>query len=136
MPRTSDAIEASFELASARCNDITPLVYARLFARHPEWEGQFCLDKTGARRGSMLVIAIEVLLDHIGDRRYSESFIRAEAMNHVATHDVSIDAFVEFYDTMADTIRDLAGPDWTNEMALAWRHAIGDVRTLVAGPAA
>lgn len=131
MPHAPGAVEASLELAAERCDDITPLVYARLFSRHPEWEAQFALDKTGVAKGSMLVVAIDVLLDHVGERRFSESFIRSEAMNHAATLDIPAEAFVEFYDALAGTIRELAGMDWTNEMSATWRQAIADVRGLV-----
>lgn len=131
MPNTSGAIEASLELAAERCDDITPLVYARLFACHPEWKAQFALDKTGVAKGSMLAVAIDVLLDHVGERRFSESFIRAEAVNHAETLDVSADAFVEFYGALADAVRELAGTNWTDEMSVSWRQAIADVRRLV-----
>jgi hemoglobin-like flavoprotein len=51
-------IERSFEIAAERAGDITPLVYQRLFAQHPEMEALFVRDTTGAVRGEMLAAAI------------------------------------------------------------------------------
>jgi hemoglobin-like flavoprotein len=34
-------IRRSFELAAERCEDLTPLVYRRLFREHPETEAMF-----------------------------------------------------------------------------------------------
>jgi hemoglobin-like flavoprotein len=36
-----DLIHRSFELAAERCEDLTPLVYQRLFQEHPETEAMF-----------------------------------------------------------------------------------------------
>ena len=37
----SNLIQQSFELAAGRCEDLTPLVYRRLFRQHPEAEAMF-----------------------------------------------------------------------------------------------
>ena len=36
MPASPNPIERSFEIAAERCEDLTPLVYRRLFDAHPE----------------------------------------------------------------------------------------------------
>jgi hypothetical protein len=36
MTAPANPIQHSFELAAARCDDLTPLVYDRLFREHPE----------------------------------------------------------------------------------------------------
>ena len=41
MNASANLIEQSFELAAARCDDLTPLVYRRLFRDHPEAEAMF-----------------------------------------------------------------------------------------------
>ncbi|TIH44719.1 globin, partial [Klebsiella pneumoniae] len=41
MTSSSNPIERSFELAAAACDDLTPLVYRRLFRDHPEAQAMF-----------------------------------------------------------------------------------------------
>ena len=48
MTASTNLIQHSFELAAARCEDLTPLVYRRLFREHPE--ANRC---SGAKAGSM-----------------------------------------------------------------------------------
>ena len=76
-------IEASFELAAGRCEDLTPLVYARLFREHPDMLALFGADTRDQVKGEMLAKAIQSILDFIGEHHYAAAFIRAEAINHV-----------------------------------------------------
>jgi hypothetical protein len=48
MTSSSNPIERSFELAAERCDDLTPLVYARLFREHPK--RRRCFAPKAARR--------------------------------------------------------------------------------------
>jgi len=41
MTTSTNLIERSFELAAERCEDLTPLVYRRLAAEHPETQTMF-----------------------------------------------------------------------------------------------
>jgi hemoglobin-like flavoprotein len=125
------AIEASLELAAVRCDDITPLVYERLFRAHPETRALFCLDTDGAVRGSMLVHAIEVLRDLASERLYAEAFVRAEAINHAAATSISPALFAAFFGFLAAEVRELAGPDWTGDMAAAWQGAIAELEACI-----
>jgi hemoglobin-like flavoprotein len=49
-------IERSFELAADRCEDLTPLVYHRLFREHPEAEAMFRSEGSDLVKGSMLAL--------------------------------------------------------------------------------
>ena len=51
-----DLIERSFELAAERCEDLTPLVYRRLFREHPEAEAMFRSEGSDLVKGSMLAL--------------------------------------------------------------------------------
>jgi hemoglobin-like flavoprotein len=61
-------IQHSFELAAARCEDLTPLVYRRLFREHPEAEAMFRSQASELVKGSMLALTIDAILDFAGDR--------------------------------------------------------------------
>ena len=116
----ADLIERSFEIAAERCDDLTPLVYARLFAQQPAMEPLFCLDTHHQVRGEMLSQVIRAMLDFVGQRQYAATLIQTEVMNH-AGYDVPPAVFRTFFDVVAETVRDLMAEDWTDEVDAAWR---------------
>lgn len=61
-------IGQSFELAAARCADLTPLVYQRLFEQHPETQAMFRSQGSELVKGAMLALTIEAILDFAGER--------------------------------------------------------------------
>lgn len=126
-------IEASFELAAERCEDLTPLVYRRLFAEHPDMEPLFCRDTTHLVKGEMLARVIEAILDFAGERRYASHLIQCEVVTH-AGYDVPPDVFGLFFGTVAAELRELLGPDWTPPIAEAWRRLLADLDYYVTHP--
>jgi len=68
MTTCANPIQHSFELAAERCEDLTPLVYRRLFSEHPEAEAMFGREGSDLVKGSMLALAIEAMLDFAGAR--------------------------------------------------------------------
>ncbi len=63
MTISTNLIRDSFELASARCENLTPLVYRRLFREHPEAEQMFRSEGSDPVKGSMLALTIDAILD-------------------------------------------------------------------------
>ena len=116
----AELIEESLALAAERCADLTPLVYARLFAQQPQLEPLFCMDDNGQVRGEMLSQVIRAILDFIGERKYAATLIQSEAMNH-AGYDVSPEVFGTFFGVVADTLREVLGEDWSPPIDEAWR---------------
>ena len=66
MTHQSNPIERSFEIAAERCEDITPLVYRRLFREHPEAVTMFRTEGSEPVKGSMLALTIDAILDFVG----------------------------------------------------------------------
>jgi hypothetical protein len=64
----TNLIQHRFELAAARCEDLTPPVYRRLFREHPEAESLFRREASDLVKGSMLALTIDAMLDFAGDR--------------------------------------------------------------------
>ena len=56
MNASPNQIQQSFELAAARCADLAPLVYQRLFEEHPETQTMFRSQGTELVKGSMLAL--------------------------------------------------------------------------------
>lgn len=130
---SANLIETSLELAAERCEDLTPLVYARLFAEHPQMEALFWGDKNGAVRGEMLARVFSAILDFVGERLYASTLIQTEVINH-AGYDVPPDVFAVFFGTVAATIKQVIGSDWTPQIDGAWTQLLADLDYYVTHP--
>ena len=130
---SANLIEQSLELAAERCEDLTPLVYARLFADHPEMEALFWSDKNWAVRGEMLAQVFSAILDFVGDRLYASTLIQTEVVNH-AGYDVPPSIFAIFFSTVAATLKAVIGADWTPQMDQAWTRLLADLDYYVTHP--
>ena len=115
----SNAIVTSLELAAERCEDLTPLVYERLFRERPETRRMFRTEGSELVKGSMLELSIEAILDFVGERKASHRLIFCEVQSHDA-YGTSPELFNVFFTVIADTLRDLLGNDWSPQMDAAW----------------
>ena len=128
----SALIVKSFELAAERCEDLTPLVYARLFRDYPDLERHFWREPRLQIQGEMLAKVIESILDFVGERRYSAVLIGSESVTH-AGYDVPPDAFALFFGVVADCLREVVGDAWTGDMDAAWRELLVELDAYVEG---
>lgn len=126
----TDLIEHSFELAAARCEDLTSLVYRRLFQKHPEAEAMFRSEGSDLVKGSMLALAIDAIMDFAGDRSGHFRMIECEVQSHDA-YGTPRKLFGEFFGVIADTLRDLLGNEWSPEIAQAWWKLLGELDRVV-----
>lgn len=126
----SNPVERSFELAARRCEDLTPLVYARLFRDHPETEPLFWRDTSGHIKGSMLALTIEAVLDLAGSRTGTFRMIACEVLSHDA-YGTPRELFAAFFVVLAETLRELLASDWSAEIDEAWRTLLDEVAALI-----
>src|SRR5580658_10814212 len=112
-------IEQSLELAAEIGADLTPRVYRRLFAAHPDMEALFVRDTNGAVRGEMLARVFEMILDFIDRRAYAARMIQCEVVTHEG-YGVPPEVFGIFFVTVAETLRETLGADWTPEVDASW----------------
>jgi hemoglobin-like flavoprotein len=122
-------IEASLE-AAAEYGDVTPLVYARLFAEQPEAQALFWRDKTGQIRGEMLSRVFEAILDFIGERRYADHLIQTSVTIHTE-YGVPPDVFRTFFGVVAETVREVLGAQWTPQTGMAWERLLSELDAYV-----
>lgn len=123
-------IEASLELAGDRCADITPQVYERLFALHPQMRPYFWRDTSGAVKGEMLSRTFAAILDFVGERRYADHMIGTELVTHEG-YDVPREVFATFFAVIRDTLKDLLAADWTPAFDLAWTEMLAEIDQFV-----
>ena len=131
MMASSNPIERSFELAAERCEDLTPLVYRRLFREHPETQAMFRTEGSELVRGSMLALTIESMLDFAGDRSGRFRMIGCEVQSHDA-YGTPRELFGKFFGVIAETVHEVLGEDWSPEIDTAWRKLLADIDALVA----
>ena len=131
MTRSENPIERSFELAAERCEDLTPLVYRRLLAKHPETQTMFRSEGSELVKGSMLAMTIEAILDFAGPRTGKFRMIECEVSSHDA-YGTSRELFVSFFGVIAETLREILGNEWTAEIDAAWRTLLAEIEDLVA----
>ena len=131
MMASSNPIERSFELAAERCEDLTPLVYRRLFDAHPEARTMFRTEGSELVKGSMLALTIEAILDFAGPRTGHFRMIECEITSHNA-YGTPRDLFIAFFGVIAGTLREVLGADWSPEIDAAWRKLLEEIEGVVA----
>src|SRR4051812_6553798 len=109
MTTRTQLIQRSFELTAERCEDLTPLVYRRLFREHPEAEAMFRREANDLVKGSMLALTIDAILDFAGDRTGSFRMIECEVQSHDG-YGTPRELFVAFFVVIADSLREILGP--------------------------
>jgi hemoglobin-like flavoprotein len=128
--RQAAAIESSLEIAAERGGDLTPRVYALIFAREPQLRVLFSRDSNDAIKGETLMKVIEAILDFVGERRYADHLVEAEAMNHEGFAVPRV-VFATFFRIVAEVVKDVCGADWTNATEAAWSAMLTDLDTFV-----
>jgi len=126
MTRLDNPIERSFELAAERCEDLTPLVYRRLHAKHPETQTMFRSEGSELVKGSMLAMTIEAMLDFAGERTGKFRMIQCEVASHDA-YGTPRELFVSFFDVIRDTLRDVLEHEWSRDVDEAWKRLLADI---------
>jgi hemoglobin-like flavoprotein len=127
----ANPIQQSFELAAARCEDLTPLVYRRLFREHPEAKAMFRTDGSELVKGSMLALTIEAMLDFAGERSGNFRMIECEVISHDG-YGTPRELFVAFFGVIAASLREVLGDDWSPEIDQAWQRLLGEIAGVVA----
>src|SRR3954463_5020261 len=130
MMASSNPIERSFELAAERCEDLTPLVYRRLFLAHPEAQSMFRTEGSELVKGSMLALTIDAILDFAGPRTGQFRMIECEISSHDA-YGTPRELFIAFFGVIAGTLREVLGADWSPEIDIAWRKLLQDIEHFV-----
>jgi hemoglobin-like flavoprotein len=131
MAALTNPIQRSFELAAERCQDLTPLVYRRLFREHPEAETMFRSEGSDLVKGSMLALTIDTILDFAGDRTGRFRMIECEVSSHDA-YGTPRELFTAFFGVIAGTLRDMLDTDWSPEIDVAWRKLLDEIEGVVA----
>jgi hemoglobin-like flavoprotein len=127
----SNPIQQSFQLASERCEDLTPLVYRRLFDQHPEAAAMFRSEGSELVKGSMLALTTEAILDLAGPRTGHFRMIECEVTSHEA-YGTRRELFIAFFGVIGATLREILDEDWSPEIEQAWQTLLCEIGRVVA----
>ncbi len=130
MTSSTNLIQHSFELAAARCEDLTPLIYRRLFREHPEAGSMFRSEGSDLVKGSMLALTIDAILDFAGNRTGHFRIIECEVSSHDACG-TPRELFIAFFGVIAATLREILGAEWSPEIDGAWRKLLVEIEGVV-----
>ena len=133
MTTRTQLIQRSFELTAERCEDLTPLVYRRLFREHPEAEPMFRREANDLVKGSMLALTIDAIMDFAGDRTGSFRMIQCEVQSHDA-YGTPRELFGKFFGVIAETMREILGSDWSPEIGEAWQQLLNEIDQFLSVP--
>jgi hemoglobin-like flavoprotein len=123
-------ITESLELAAERCEDLTPIVYDRLFRERPETRTMFRTEGSTLVKGSMLQLSLDAILDFAGERKASHRMIFCEVQSHEC-YGTPPELFGVFFTVIADCLRELLGNDWSPAMETAWSKLLTDLDVYV-----
>lgn len=122
---TDDAVllEASLEIAAGRCEDLTPLVFARFLELQPDSAGLFTEDDLAVnRRGRMLQEITFLLLHHAAGESYVPVNVQSTASDHTAYGVYDPALYTAFFVAYTDVLAALLGDDWNSAYASAWQR--------------
>jgi hypothetical protein len=78
----------------------------------------------------MLALTIDAMLDFAGDRTGHFRMIECEVSSHDA-YGTPRKLFGEFFGVIANTMREILGPDWSPEIEDAWQKLLCELDRLV-----
>ena len=81
-------------------------------------------------KGSMLAFTIEAILDFAGERSGKFRMIACEVVSHDA-YGTPRDLFVAFFGVIADTLHDVLGAEWTDEIDAAWGKLLVEIEQII-----
>ena len=122
-------LSQSIEIAASRYEDITPLVYERMFREMPETEPLLHWIPSHVR-GQMLAQSLEALLDFAGERNWALAMFECERTTH-ATYHVPPEMFLRFFSIIRDTFRELLADEWTSKMEGDWNETLSEIGAIV-----
>jgi hemoglobin-like flavoprotein len=125
----ADRLRASFQLVVEK----EPLVFERfydiLFARRPTVRRLFRSHGRTAQ-AEMLTRALVSVLDRLEDAAWLEETLGGLGSKHVA-YGVTDEMYEWVGEALLATLEEVAGPDWTPDVAADWSEVYGEIAALM-----
>jgi hemoglobin-like flavoprotein len=127
MSLNTQLLRTSFELVVERAPDLTHRFYAVLFERYPQTQAMFSPSRRGQQE-NMLTQALVAVMDHLDDAPWLVNTLRALGARHV-NYGVTDEMYGWVAESLLITLEEVAGAEWSPELANAWTEAL----TAIAG---
>ena len=122
-------LRGSFDLLVARQPQITPRFYEILFSKYPQVKPLFGRN-SGAAQAEMLQQALVSVLEHLEDANWLAHNLGAMGAKHVS-YGVRDEMYEWVGDSLLTTLAEIAGDNWTPELAAAWADAYAAIAGLM-----
>lgn len=122
-------LRSSFDLVLEREPALTKRFYEIFFERYPQVRPMFRRNAPEAQQ-QMLAQALVAVMDHIEDAAWLSSTLRGLGAKHVG-YGVTTEMYGWVGDSLLATLAEVAGDDWSDELAAAWAEAYGAISGLM-----
>ena len=122
-------LRTSFDLVVEREPLLMRRFYEILFTRYPQARPLFRRNST-VEQEKMLTGALVAVLEHLEDAPWLEEKLAALGAKHVE-YGVTSNMYDWVGESLLATLAEVAGPDWTKELAGAWGEAYGAIVSLM-----
>ena len=122
-------LRSSFDLVVSRQPQITPRFYEILFSRYPQVRPLFGRNSQ-AQQQEMLQSALMAVIEHLEDASWLSQTLGAMGAKHV-DYGVTDEMYAWVGDALLSTLAEVAGKEWTPELAAAWTEAYGAITSLM-----
>lgn len=129
MSLDATVLRQSLELVASREPQITKRFYEIFFARYPVVVPLFSRNAP-ERQQKMLQDAIVAVVDHVEDATWLTETLTAIGAKHV-DYGVTDEMYPWVGECLLATLAEIAGPEWTPEVAKAWTDAYGAISGLM-----
>lgn len=120
-----ELLRKSFETVAERQPLITPRFYEILFERYPQVRPMFG-GNSAANQQKMLQDALVAVLEHLEDATWLRATLEGMGAKHVG-YGVRTEMYDWVGESLLATLAEIAGDDWTPELAAAWTEAYGAI---------
>jgi hemoglobin-like flavoprotein len=127
-------LRRSFDLVIERQPQLTPRFYEILFSRYPQVRHLFG-HKSNGKQAEMLQQALVAVMDHLEDAAWLADTLGGMGAKHIE-YGVTNEMYDYVGDSLLATLAEVAGTDWTPELARAWTAAYGAIASLMQAGAA
>jgi hemoglobin-like flavoprotein len=122
-------LRSSFDLVVERQPQLTPRFYEILFTRYPQARPLFGRRSQEAQQ-AMLQEALVAVIDHLEDAPWLEQTLGSMGAKHV-DYGVTTEMYDWVGDSLLATLAEVAGEQWTPQLAKAWTDAYGAIAGLM-----
>lgn len=129
MPLNAPLLRSSFDLVVQRQPQLVHRFYEILFERYPAAKPLFSRNAP-ARQEQMLTEALVAVMDHLEDAAWLTGTLKQLGAKHVG-YGVTPEMYGWVGDSLLATLSEVAGKDWTPELAAAWTEAYGAIAGLM-----